>query len=47
MDYERQAYLQNCEAYLMSPDNIEPNELAQYLAASSHLGLNDYITSLV
>lgn len=25
MNYEVQAYLANCEAYLMTPDNIEPN----------------------
>lgn len=47
MEYERQAYIKSCEAYLINPNNIEPNELAQYLVSNAHYGVNDYITSLV
>lgn len=47
MNFEVQRYLNVCENYLMSPENIEPNELAQYFASYSSLGVNDHITSLV
>lgn len=47
MDYEIQMHIRNCENYLRSPDNIEPNELAKYFAAYTDLGVNDFITSLV
>jgi hypothetical protein len=47
MSLEVQVHVQNCENYLMNPDSIEPNELAQYINSFSYLGANDYITSLV
>lgn len=47
MDYETQVYVSNCEYYLMSPENIEPNELAKYLATACHYGVNDLITSFL
>lgn len=47
MDYEIQMHIQNCENFLRNPENIEPNELSQYFAAYTGLGINDFITSLV
>lgn len=47
MENEIQTYLSTCESYLSNPENVEPNELAQYFASYSNYGVNDCITSLV
>lgn len=47
MQLEIQKYLNSCESYLMNPEHVEPNELAQYFASYFNFGVNDLIASLV
>lgn len=44
---ETETYLRNIDNILSCPENIEPEQLAAYIAAHQYLAVNDHVSSLL